>query len=537
MSLTLALQFPMGRYAAASWSDKDTVEWPPHPARLCLGLLDALHKAGNPADERSALEWLCEQLPPSVVVPNKGEADIRLISGVFVPQNPSVAGSISHPRKARSFPVVYLNPDIPTVYFHWKETTVSQDMENLLSRLLGRLPRLGHSSSLVQVGIGELPDSSVDRRLFRPVEIDENEISADIQLRIPWAGLVQSAEDSFAAADRSKEMACLIGAAEKKAKPDKALKPVASPRGRHDPRHQWWGYVEHTKVATIETPWHKNVVLFKIESGTRLGVLSTWQVTEVLHKTLLDRWCRDLSRGSIPSWISGHVAGSVNESTAPLRQCHLAIFPLPFVGGEHADGHLLGFGFALPKPAEIGLTPAQLRIDWRNAMSALLGDDAKLELVASDGSWRVTLVPVASPVPPQALTVRRWTQPSRVWQSATPIILHRHPKPHFKKDPVAWKESCKAILRESCQQLKLPEPSEIDVSIMSVLEGVPASAAFVAPKTRPGRPPRYHIHASFLFPEPVAGPLLLGAGRYRGYGLCVPCVDFEIQPDSDHVAP
>lgn len=31
-----------------------------------------------------------------------------------------------------------------------------------------------------------------------------------------------------------------------------------------------------------------------------------------------------------------------------------------------------------------------------------------------------------------------------------------------------------------------------------------------------------HAHAILVFAERVVGPLLLGAGRYRGYGLCRP---------------
>ena len=31
---------------------------------------------------------------------------------------------------------------------------------------------------------------------------------------------------------------------------------------------------------------------------------------------------------------------------------------------------------------------------------------------------------------------------------------------------------------------------------------------------------RRHTHAILVFEEPVRGPILIGAGRYRGYGLC-----------------
>ncbi len=33
---------------------------------------------------------------------------------------------------------------------------------------------------------------------------------------------------------------------------------------------------------------------------------------------------------------------------------------------------------------------------------------------------------------------------------------------------------------------------------------------------------RRHSHAILIFDEPVRGPILIGAGRYRGYGLCRP---------------
>ena len=31
-----------------------------------------------------------------------------------------------------------------------------------------------------------------------------------------------------------------------------------------------------------------------------------------------------------------------------------------------------------------------------------------------------------------------------------------------------------------------------------------------------------HSHAILIFDEPVRGPVTVGAGRFRGYGLCRP---------------
>jgi len=53
--------------------------------------------------------------------------------------------------------------------------------------------------------------------------------------------------------------------------------------------------------------------------------------------------------------------------------------------------------------------------------------------------------------------------------------------------------------------------------------GVPPVRAFQT--RRVGIPPRLASHALLVFPEPVRGPVLLGAGRYFGLGLFRPLPD------------
>jgi len=63
------------------------------------------------------------------------------------------------------------------------------------------------------------------------------------------------------------------------------------------------------------------------------------------------------------------------------------------------------------------------------------------------------------------------------------------------------------------------------------LSGLPAAPAgrpddrkawrFPGYKTGSGTP-RACVHAEITFDEPVRGPVLIGAGRYFGYGLCLP---------------
>jgi CRISPR-associated protein Csb2 len=522
MPLTLSLQFPAGRYVAASWGNRDEVEWPPHPARLCLALIDVLHKSGNADQNREALRWLFRQPPPTIVIPAHHLADEQLLDGIFVPQNPSAYKPRAQTLKQRSFPAVFLDSDRPTVFFHWPDSDISTELRESLTSLVSSLPRLGHSSSLVMASVSEdnLP-SGDGWRLIQPLDSDRPG-SPEFRLRVNWDGLLESAEAAFDAEGREKEMAKLIDRAVSTAKPDKALKPAASPRGRHDPRHRWQGYAEESKNPPVGTPWDRRILVLAQTGGDRMGLPSTWQITQVFHKSLLDRWGRNPALGPIPSWISGHQEAEAGQKSGPADACHLAIFPLAFVGATHATGHLLGLGIAVPRPEDIGVDPATFRIQWRQALSALLGAEGELELCPPDKAWSLRLKPDESPDPKKALLPSRWTRPATTWSSITPIILERHPKPHFAKDPIAWRNSCEAIIGDSCLRLGLPKPERVEVSPHSPISGVSPAFAFAAPAARSGRPPRFHVHASLQFAEPIEGPLLLGAGRYRGYGLCLP---------------
>ena len=67
----------------------------------------------------------------------------------------------------------------------------------------------------------------------------------------------------------------------------------------------------------------------------------------------------------------------------------------------------------------------------------------------------------------------------------------------------------------------IPSPVAVRVSFAPLMRGVPHSRAFHV-KPRQGRPPRPLTHAEIEFPVPVRGPVLIGAGRYSGYGACRP---------------
>jgi CRISPR-associated protein Csb2 len=67
----------------------------------------------------------------------------------------------------------------------------------------------------------------------------------------------------------------------------------------------------------------------------------------------------------------------------------------------------------------------------------------------------------------------------------------------------------------------LPQPESVGVSPVSSFRGPEASVVYAPFPKGPDRFRRVLVHADITFERPVRGPLLLGAGRYRGLGLCM----------------
>ena len=81
--------------------------------------------------------------------------------------------------------------------------------------------------------------------------------------------------------------------------------------------------------------------------------------------------------------------------------------------------------------------------------------------------------------------------------------------------------SIEDVVAKACLQSGYPEPVSILASLDPQLIGVPHARSFHV-KPRSGRPPRPLYHADIVFPVPVRGPVLIGSGRYAGYGICRP---------------
>ncbi len=229
-------------------------------------------------------------------------------------------------------------------------------------------------------------------------------------------------------------------------------------------------------------PGQSEMIVFKRTEGLRLPVSAATAVSVSLRRRLI---ALADEHDTMTSLIHGHDCDP-----------HCAYVPLPFVGGhQHADGHLMGVAIVVPAKAEPG--------DRQKVYQAV----AHLEsfgLPGSLGHWRVQLT---NGYAPQTLQSKTWVSKSARWGTVTPLVLDRHPRGN---------RSVKDIVTSACRDVGLPEPAEVESGQYSTFRGVPAATRFRRLKHTKGRP---MVHATITFSEPVAGPILLGAGRYFGLGL------------------
>ena len=280
----------------------------------------------------------------------------------------------------------------------------------------------------------------------------------------------------------------------------------AEPRmPRRPPPGRWQGYGPPRTAVADPAPrsvFDPRIVVIGI-SGPRLALPATLKLTTALRGLLM----RECPEQPPPEWLSGHRKDGTSASVP-----HLALVPLPFVGAPYADGRILGLALVLPE----GLTPEEagrcLEPVLRDSVTGLPKEQRLF-----DGEWfECTLELETRERPPANLRPAKWTSSSSVWASVTPLVLNRHFEGNDR-----WEQAAESV-KDACEHIGLPRPRRVLLHPVSRMEGAPHAREFppVTRKRDGGR--QSHSHAVLIFDEPVAGPVLIGAGRFRGYGLCQP---------------
>lgn len=557
--LAIGIELLSGRYVATAYNDRDRAEWPPHPARLFSALVatwaetSPQSESGEPIDEAGALalDWLAEQPAPRILASAGADVAHRSVMTVFVPVNDvavvsgpdrekldtalaaveaasdtkareratkdvhklearlldATAKAIAKPakfakgdaaagaavlpesrtRQPRTFPSA--SPRSPRVGFVWPGAEPAGDTVAALSDLLGRLARLGHSSSFVAARL--LQDNEVSNMGAELTTYREDPDAGEHVIRWVGARQLRALRDAFEL-HRETEPRVLpsVFMTYSEGEPRVAEKP---PESIFDPRF---------------------IVLARV-GGPRLPITAVPGVSRQLRRALMSALATD-----VPELLSGH-----KPDGSPSDLPHVAVVPLPVVGGPHADGALLGVALVFPREidasdrrrvlAAMGILGSRTQSDESPIIRLLLGSAGTLELQMSE--WgedtRATL------------RASRWTQPSRAWATATPIALDRNPGDlHAASQAartVAFAEA-EASVAVAVERIGLPRPAAVEVSRSSVLGGSAKPRAYGRFPGGLRKPERVLVHARVVFDHRVRGPILLGAGRYQGMGLFLP---------------
>ena len=501
MSLVLEVEFLTGVYRGALSPASDVPDWPPQPDRVFSALVSAWASRGERAEERNALEWLERAPVPTVYA---SEHAVRPAPACYVPPNdfrsppnaldrqkwyrdflacgkrPPDKGGYrklwqqalsTYPeyrqRKERRFPAT--RPDDPILAIVWPEDPGPERCEALdgIARDVGYL---GHSASLVRCRFRR-NDS------MRPPE------SGTPARRSVYPGRLVELE----AAHRANPVRPQI-------RPGASVPPgppASSPASPAD-----WLVLE---VIEGEAPDLRACAL----------------VCRALRRAVMSGYRRAGLADAIPEIVSGHTA-----DRKPTQHPHLAVVPLAFAGYPHADGRVFGFGLAPPAGKDLHSIPGFLQ-----AFEALAPYDSGrerrvLKLEGSPLSKPLFLAP-AGVTPIRSLLPEPYVRPARVWASVTPIVLDRHLKRNGD-------DEIRDIIAQACENsgLPRPDPARIRTGKHSAVEGAPPArpSAGEPPWTRWKAPEslatRSLVHAVIDFGCETAGPVLLGAGRFTGLGLC-----------------
>ncbi|OYT71184.1 MAG: type I-U CRISPR-associated protein Cas5/Cas6 [Chloracidobacterium sp. CP2_5A] len=521
--LIIAWEYLTGYARATDPANREAAEWPPHPARVWLALAAAFFETGEDPPEGAALEWLTTLPDPQVWLPTSAGRR-RGGTTVYVPVNDRAEGAgllpsipLARSKQGRGFPTVWVG-DAPC-FLHWPEAPGVAAHAPALAGLCAKVTRIGHSASLVRMWlVAEPPKPEDGFERWRP-EADDGDLAADgltdFQLRCIRNGpSLDRLREIFRAGHRP--TVCLATGYVRAAV-------VSSPR----------------PTPKLTMAFDQDLLILAQTDGPSLPSPAALQVTQALRAALM----KHCPQQPPPAWLSGHEPDGRPLTTG---SGHLAILPLPFVGREHADGRLLGVALAFP--------PAVARRERGRALAPLLvdaqGRPAEVTLKLGQlGAWslrkrawddnRATLCPETWTAAPSG---------AEVWASVTPVVLDRFPKAHRLKERTAWEMEVGALIFEACRRAGLPEPVEIDFGAIGWQRGAPPAIAKkrrlrgqpTAPVARArlgdGFPPYFakganapkpQLHVFLRFAEPVIGPVLLGAGRFLGYGLFKPLRRFS----------
>lgn len=505
--LAVEVDFLTGRFVAARHDDRDAPEWPPHPARLFSALVAEWGATPEPAATEAALLRRLESVNPPLIA--TGGVQPRVTVTHYVPVNDtSVVGVAlwSRVSKAEEAHTTLAEKDL-TLRERGRVLSNLAKAKDVSALASGQpsgdkaelLPEHRPKQARTFPSLTLAPDS--DGRCIVTYQWPELEFS-DAELEALDALLARVTRLGHS----SSMVSCRTIAG---TLPEPTYRPD---RAGHVPlrtvtRGQWAALVdEHARhrgsaprslPATV-TPYATESTVTDVPVASTAGAWFAYEVQPRMSGRALAN-------------LTGSVRSAVEESADPAdtEAAHEAfVLGLPNVGHAHASGDLLGVAVLLPRT----LDPLQRQSVLR-AVGLGLGDARTVTV----GGGTVEILRRSFPEL-RSLTRERWTGPAREWVTATPLVIAGSPR--HKLAPAEFEEWTAAWITESCLKAGLPAPDAVSTSTDPLVAGARPVRSY--PQVIQDGRVRRLVHARLRFEQAIVGPILLGGGRHRGFGLLTP---------------
>ena len=494
-ALLVTVRFYEGRYYGAG-------DWPPAPARLFQALLaGAARGATVPAAVEEALDWL-ETLPPPAIAAPRG------ITGqgytAFVPNNdldaelskretPRLDDAVAAIRVGKRIRPILFDDDTPLLY-RWS-LGKADERAALLCKATAGLYRLGRGVDMAWAEAAVIDAEEAEERLFlhggivyRPT----NGESSGLDLLCPRQGSRRTLTRRFEAMRHRFRR----GGSNRK-----PLRIFAQP-----PRPLL------AKVA-YDAPAHH--LLFELRRGDVQATFAPWPLSKVseLVQNVRDQVASKLCKAApnLAKDVERYLIG--RGATDADKAARVHIVPLPSVGHEHATMAIRRIVVYVPPSCPLKVED----LAWALAQIAWTDEDGVIvrELQSAD----------------DMRMAERFQRCGKHWQSVTPLALPMARRRRI--DPARRAEEAKSGAERAAEEARAAAAvwqalrhAGIRIPVVDMrVQREPfhrrgQRAEAFSPGTR--FPKEALWHASLTFAAPLAGPLLLGNGRYLGLGLMLP---------------
>jgi CRISPR-associated protein Csb2 len=444
-------------------------------------------------DAKPALEWLQQLAAPDVVAPDHS---VGTPFRIAVPNNDLDvwAGPVSKGNEPKKQPneLKTMKQVRPThlsgeaVHYLYPLSEGSCPFEEVLKAAARSVTHLGWGIDMVAADAAVISQVEADKlpgHRWRVVP------SGGVSLRVPMAGTL---------ADLMRKHEAFLGR-------------LSADGFRPVPPLQCFDVKQyHSPTAGVGKPPKRPFVAFQILAPDASRVRSFNTLRGVRD---LAAWVRKATADVCEGWPFGDVAGFVHghdpsDSTKPLKgelaDARFSYLPLPSVErrgdrGEHV-GSIRRVLVSAP-PACAG------QVDW--VRRRLTGQELVREGRSGEPGEPVGLLNL---LPTSDWVLSQYTRAAEMWSTVTPVLLPGYDD----RDPAKTEGLLLDALRHAGISPDVIVREDLAWRAVGFRAGVDLARRYERPDNLK-RFPAYHVRVTFR--QAVTGPLAVGAGRYRGFGL------------------